>query len=107
VIRQFLDSGIATKVASTRPERAREERDHGGCIVSEMAGRHQRPVRRRAHDRLATGPVPQTAQEGAVDLQDVDREALQVGQRGASGPEAVYRQPQAECLSHPTALPAF
>ena len=40
----------------------------------------------------------QAFDEGAIDLQDVDREAVQVGQRGIAGAEVVERQAHAEHL---------
>ena len=51
----------------------------------------------RAHDGLAVRIVPaHAADEGLVDLQGADREALEVSQRGVAGTEVVHRQLEAE-----------
>jgi hypothetical protein len=51
--------------------------------------------------RASSGPivgVGETTDEGAVDLQYVDREAVQVGERGVAGAEVIDRQSHAEGL---------
>jgi hypothetical protein len=40
----------------------------------------------------------QRRDEGTVDLEDVDREPLQIGERGIAGAELVEQQPDAERL---------
>src|SRR5215469_12121646 len=48
--------------------------------------------------------VGQAADEGAVDFKDVDREAMQVGERGIAGAEIVDREPHSESLQAVEAL---
>src|SRR3712207_7764808 len=45
---------------------------------------HMRQVDRRGDDRLIARINPEARDERAVDLQDIEREALEVGQRGRS-----------------------
>src|SRR5215831_19024295 len=67
------------------PERL-AERDHGARQLRAIVG------------------VGETAHEGAVDLQDVDRETVQVRKRGVTGAEVIDRQPHAERLDAMKAL---
>ncbi|HVY08558.1 MAG TPA: hypothetical protein VHB18_00230 [Mycobacteriales bacterium] len=50
------------------------------------------------HDRVVDDARVDVANEASVDLHDVDREALQVVQRGMAGPEVVDRHPHADLL---------
>ena len=50
----------------------------------------------RAHDRLALGVPAETVDERAVDLQRVDREPLEVGERRVAGAEVVDDEVHAE-----------
>src|SRR6516162_4200211 len=52
----------------------------------------------RARQLRAVVGVGETTDEGAVDLQHVDREAVQVGERRVAGAEVIDRQSHAECL---------
>ena len=46
----------------------------------------------RLNDRSGLGRRGQARHEGSVDLQNVDRELLEIGQRGEAGAEIVDRQ---------------
>lgn len=45
--------------------------------------------------------------EAAVDLDDIDREFLQVAQRRVAGPEIIHGKRQAQCLQADELLPCF
>src|SRR4051794_14972820 len=51
-----------------------------------------------AHDRAVALVLPQPAHERAVDLDDVEREALEISERRVAGPEVVQRQAHADVL---------
>jgi hypothetical protein len=59
----------------------------------------QRQAVTELHDRPGNRPVRrrrEVGDEGAVDLQDVDRQAVEVGQRGVARPEVIDRDMDAE-----------
>ena len=55
-----------------------------------------RHARQRAGDRRGAGRRDETAGEGAVELDAVERQLLEVAERGVAGAEVVERDPHAE-----------
>ena len=49
--------------------------------------------------------IPSRLDEGAVDLQRVEREAVEVGERGVAGAEVVEDEPDAQLAAAPPASP--
>ena len=84
----------------TRSQPMEASRSHVACVLDALGDDLQAEVRgrgRRSRGRSRRPrPGAQVADEAAVDLHLVHRQALQVGQRGVAGAEVVDRQAHAE-----------
>jgi hypothetical protein len=82
--------------AATEPERVR--RPHLGLDALDDQGPVQRAGHRdhRRDDGLVLLVPAQASDEAPVDLENVEREPAQVGQRRVAGAEVVERQPDAQ-----------
>src|SRR5207244_8374324 len=83
---------------------ATERQERRSLLVELYALRHGVESERLAeghHGAHELGPgvrIGQSAHEGTVDFEDVDRETMQVGERRVAGAEIVDREPDAEGL---------
>ena len=100
-----VSSGGAAASGSPGPRSQPAARAQATCAGRLHPLRRHRQPQRRGRARRCAATIaraarvgPQAADEGAVDLQRVHREAPEVGQRGVAGAEVVDRQPHPQRL---------
>src|SRR5439155_22528880 len=88
----------ALRVVGTELVQARDLPLGLDALGDDLEAQRARHAQHGTDDRGVPVVAAEPADERAVDLDDVEREALEVSERGVAGPEVVERQPHTDVL---------